>query len=198
TPTRCPSVHLETPSPRASMTPATSWPGTRGYWSPGQCPFMTAESLWQTPQAATLTRTAPGGGSGIGRSTISNLWFGPASCATRIVFIVPVPPVVDAVYSASTLWTSWMQTEPSPTAAATRLTLLARTSPTANTPGRLVSNRSGGRVSDQPWARRSSGDRSGPALTKPLSSSATQPPSHSVLGDAPVIMNTWPIGCVER
>ena len=32
-------------------------------------------------------------------------------------------------HSASTLWTSWMHTEPSPTAEATRLTLFARTSP---------------------------------------------------------------------
>ena len=39
--------------------------------------------------------------------------------------------------------------DPSPTAEATRLMLPARTSPTANTPGRLVSSRYGGRVSGQ-------------------------------------------------
>ena len=40
-----------------------------------------------------------------------------------------------AGYSASTRWTSCTQTEPSPTAAATRFTLFARTSPTAKIPG---------------------------------------------------------------
>ena len=45
------------------------------------------------------------------------------------------------LYSASTRWTNEMAIDPSPTADATRLTLLPRTSPTANTPGRLVSSR---------------------------------------------------------
>src|SRR5882762_3055694 len=81
-------------------------------------------------------------------------------------------------YSASTLCTSWMQTEPSPTAEATRLVLCARTSPTANTPGRLVSNRKGERESGQLASSRSWGVRSEPALTKPLSSSATQRANH--------------------
>ena len=44
-------------------------------------------------------------------------------------------------YSCSTWWTKETAIEPSPTAEATRLTLPARTSPTANTPGRLVSRR---------------------------------------------------------
>ena len=44
-------------------------------------------------------------------------------------------------HSARTLWQSWTQIDPSPTAEATRLTLPARTSPTAKTPGRLVSSR---------------------------------------------------------
>ena len=39
-----------------------------------------------------------------------------------------------------------MAIDPSPTAEATRLMLPQRTSPTANTPGRLVSSRYGGRV----------------------------------------------------
>ena len=54
-----------------------------------------------------------------------------------------------------------------------------RTSPTAKTPGRLVSSRYGGRVSGQFAAVRSSCDRSGPVLMNPLSSSATQPSSHA-------------------
>ena len=44
---------------------------------------------------------------------------------------------------------SWTHTEPSPTAEATRLTLPDRTSPTAKTPGRLVSSSSGRRVRGQ-------------------------------------------------
>ena len=44
-------------------------------------------------------------------------------------------------HSLSALCTSWIHTEPSPTADATRLTLLARTSPQAKTRGRLVSKR---------------------------------------------------------
>ena len=48
---------------------------------------------------------------------------------------------------------------PFPTADATRLTLPPRTSPTANTPGRLVSSRCGGRASGQRAAARSSGDK---------------------------------------
>jgi hypothetical protein len=45
------------------------------------------------------------------------------------------------LYSARTLWTNCTAIEPSPTAAATRFMLPDRTSPTANTPGRLVSSR---------------------------------------------------------
>ena len=56
--------------------PTTSWPGTRGYWIPGQRPSLVRESLWQTPQAWTFTRTCPGPGCGISRSTSSKgaLW----------------------------------------------------------------------------------------------------------------------------
>ena len=45
------------------------------------------------------------------------------------------------IYSCSARWTNEIAIEPSPTADATRLTLPARTSPTAKTPGRLVSRR---------------------------------------------------------
>src|SRR5213593_1146268 len=63
---------------------------------PGQRPSFTSASLWQTPHAATLMRTVPGNGSGIGRSTISNFPFGAGICATRIVFIVTSPICNDA------------------------------------------------------------------------------------------------------
>jgi hypothetical protein len=45
--------------------------------------------------------------------------------------------------SARYSWTGRIATEPSPTADATRLTEPCRTSPTAKTPGKLVSNPSG-------------------------------------------------------
>lgn len=45
------------------------------------------------------------------------------------------------IYSAKTLWTNWTAIDPSPTAAATRFMLPDRTSPTAKTPGKLVSSK---------------------------------------------------------
>src|SRR5678816_638871 len=36
TPTRWPGFHCVTSSPTASMRPAISWPGTRGYCNPGK------------------------------------------------------------------------------------------------------------------------------------------------------------------
>src|SRR5713226_7239293 len=45
----------------------------------------------------------------------------------------------EGAYSERKRWTSWMDVEPSPTAAATRFVLPERTSPTAKTPGTLVS-----------------------------------------------------------
>src|SRR6267378_6850996 len=51
-------------------------------------------------------------------------------------------------YSASTLCTKATAIDPSPTADATRLTFPPRTSPTAKTPGRLVSSKYGGRAGD--------------------------------------------------
>src|SRR6185295_4756688 len=44
TPTRCPCVHPATPAPTASIVPAISCPGTRGYWMPGQVPSFVKES----------------------------------------------------------------------------------------------------------------------------------------------------------
>src|SRR5258708_11372649 len=67
---------------------------------------------------------------------------------------------------------------PSPTAAATRLTDPARTSPIANTPGRLVS--SGLRML-------------APVRTKPLSSSLTPEPDNQVgFASAPLNKDRWP------
>ena len=62
--------------------------------------------------------------------------------------------------------TNWTAIAPSPTADATRLTEPERTSPAANTPGRLVSSRNGGRFAPQvgDWAR------AGPVRTNPFES----------------------------
>src|SRR3984893_1260578 len=80
--------------------------------------------------------------------------------------------------------------DPSPTADATRLMLPPRTSPTAKTPGRFVSNRYGDRANRHSPVVKSSGDKSGPVLMNPRPSSATHPSSQPVFGTAPVIMNT--------
>src|SRR5947199_1405817 len=73
---------------------------------------------------------------------------------------------------------------PSPTAAATRFTEPDRTSPMANTPGRLVSS---GR---RPTAT------SAPARMNRFSSSATpEPDSQSVFGSAPMKRKRWRIDC---
>ena len=76
TPTRWPAFHPATPVPSASIVPAISCPGTRGYRMPGHDPCFVKESLWQIPQASTLTRTNPVPGSGFSRSTSSKRPFG--------------------------------------------------------------------------------------------------------------------------
>src|SRR6516162_634890 len=81
--------------------------------------------------------------------------------------------------SAKKACSAAMTCAPSPTAAATRLTEPERTSPIANTPGRLVSSGL--------WM-------SVPARTKPLSSSMTPDrDSQSVLGSAPMNKKRWRI-----
>src|SRR6516225_2909865 len=99
TPTRCPFFHPETPAPTSSITPATSCPGTRGYWIPGHAPSFTSESLWHTPQACTLMRTALASGLGISRSTSSKSPPGLAICAAFIgltaTFVVAIPASFD-------------------------------------------------------------------------------------------------------
>src|SRR4051794_23875139 len=81
--------------------------------------------------------------------------------------------------------TSWMATAPSPTAEATLFVDRCRTSPTANTPGRLVSRGSGGRSVAQPCPVRAV-SASRPVRMNPRSSRATLSGSHSVCGVAPM------------
>src|SRR6266850_7437642 len=94
-------------------------------------------------------------------------------------------------YSASTWCTNDTAIEPSPTADATRLIFPPRISPTANTPGKLVSRRYGARARGHLAFAKSSGVRSTPVLINPALSQATQPPSHSEFGTAPVIEKRW-------
>src|SRR5713101_7241477 len=82
--------------------------------------------------------------------------------------------------------TNWTAIAPSPTAEATRLTESDRTSPAANTPGRLVSSRNGCRRAVQ-WEDPA---RAGPVRTKPLASRSISGGSQSVRGTAPMKLNT--------
>src|SRR5262252_3938739 len=77
--------------------------------------------------------------------------------------------------------------EPSPTAEATRLTEPRRTSPAANTPGRLVSSGCGGRGSVQLAAGFPPSARSPPVTTNPCSSRPICGGSQSVCGTAPSV-----------
>src|SRR5450631_426094 len=106
TPTRWPGFQLVTSAPTASMRPAISCPGIRGYWMPGQWPSFTRASLWQIPQASTLMRTWPRAGSGMFLSTSSRF---PPALLTWTTFIRDIlfpfvsrfmeccltPPVID-------------------------------------------------------------------------------------------------------
>src|SRR2546423_11231743 len=82
-------------------------------------------------------------------------------------------------------WTNCTAIDPSPTADATRLTDPDRTSPAANTPGRLVSRKNGGRFAVQ------CGDdtRPGPVLTNCFSSPSIWRGSPSVRGTPPMQLN---------
>src|SRR5512144_436823 len=80
--------------------------------------------------------------------------------------------------------------EPSPTADATRLTLPDLISPTAKTPGKLVSSMKGVRARGQFQLRSSCFVMSGPVFTNDLLSRATQFSNHSEFGAAPIIEKT--------
>src|SRR5271155_284479 len=59
---------------------------------PGHNPSLVSTSLWQTPQACTLTRTSPGPGVGMSRSTISHAPWAFATCTTFIFFAAAICP----------------------------------------------------------------------------------------------------------
>src|SRR6266571_5918075 len=104
TPAGCPSSHPTTPGPTASIAPATSCPGTRGYRIPGQPPSLVSASLWQMPQARTLIRSVPAPGSGIGLSTISSGPPGLDTSTARIVAMDSSDPAAQSkgVYACAT------------------------------------------------------------------------------------------------
>src|SRR6267143_7222720 len=67
--TSSPSQRSSTPGPRRSTTPDISCPRTAGRGKAAS-PFITWRSVWQTPQARTLTRTSPCFGSGLFNSSM--------------------------------------------------------------------------------------------------------------------------------
>src|SRR6266513_631719 len=89
--------------------------------------------------------------------------------------------------------TNWTAIDPSPTAEATRLTEPERTSPAANTPGRLVSNKNGCRFKVQ--CRES--PSSIPVRTKCFSSFSISDGNQSVRGVAPMKLKRAAIGSVS-
>src|SRR4029077_15110647 len=89
-------------------------------------------------------------------------------------------------HARSSPWRYWSAKElakpPSPTVEATLLTMLERTSPTAHTPGAVVSSSDGGRAAVHcPVAAPSA-----PVSTKPRGSRAISTGSQSVEGSAPI------------
>ena len=96
------------------------------------------------------------------------------------------PPSSRFTFPSSTRGRTGPPSHPSPTAEATRLTEPDRTSPAANTPGRLVSSRNG-----VPPGR-PVGDcaRAGPVRTNPLASVSISGGSQSVRGTAPMKLNS--------
>src|ERR1700733_784539 len=89
---------------------------------------------------------------------------------------------------------SRMAIAPSPTAAATRLAEPLRTSPTAKTPGLLVSSGNG----PVPSAPSAAAAAPAPVRTNPRSSRSTRPPSQSVHGTAPMKMKSARAGRRRR
>ena len=69
--TRSPTFHSVTALPTESITPANSWPFTRGNLA-RKLPSWMVRSVLQMPQALTRMTTWWGPGSGLGRSTTAN------------------------------------------------------------------------------------------------------------------------------
>ena len=120
------------------------------------------------------------GGESLRRSLIPARWTPAAQSTFSYVGPEQAPRArevrgASSAHSCSVWWTNETAIEPSPTAEATRLTFPPRTSPTANTPGRLVSRRWGARASGHFAVDQVVAVRSGPVLMNPFASSATQP-----------------------
>ena len=81
--TRSPTATFVTPGPVASTMPETSWPSTPGVGN-ATSPFRTWRSVWQTPHAATFTRTSCSCGSGMTSSSTVMGWLGWEKTAARM------------------------------------------------------------------------------------------------------------------
>ena len=81
--------------PTSSMMPATSCPGTRGYWMPGHLPSVTSTSLWQMPQACYLDANLPG--ARLGNLALDDLEIAPPGLEICATFIVATAMFVVAI-----------------------------------------------------------------------------------------------------
>src|SRR5659263_311235 len=93
TPTRSPVAKTVTPGPRAATVPTTSWPGTIGVkagFAGSQSPSTMCRLERQTPQAATLTSSWPGPGSGVSISVMCSGWpsIGPGFTSRTALMVV--------------------------------------------------------------------------------------------------------------
>src|ERR1700693_227731 len=89
-----------TPSPTASTTPAPSWPRTVGAYPDGSDPEAEYMSVWQTPQATSLTSTSPGRGSARSSSWTTSGRANSSNTAARTFTRTAedtLPSVIDAV-----------------------------------------------------------------------------------------------------
>src|SRR5580700_9001196 len=87
TPTRWPTFQVVTRRPTSSMQPIASWPGTRGYTTPGSCPSTVPASEWHTPQASTRIRTCSSPGPTTGLSTRRKI---PGLVISTALYVFPI------------------------------------------------------------------------------------------------------------
>src|SRR5271169_4776931 len=87
TPTRWPTFQVVTRRPTSSMRPIASWPGTRGYTTPGSCPSTVPASERQTPQASTRIRTCSSPGPTTGFSTRPKV---PGLLISTALYVFPI------------------------------------------------------------------------------------------------------------
>src|SRR5580698_9059664 len=87
TPTRWPTCQVVTPRQTSTMRPIASWPGTRGYTTPGSCPSTVPASERHTPQASTRIRTCSSPGPTTGFSTRRKV---PGLVISTALYVFPI------------------------------------------------------------------------------------------------------------